>query len=567
MSLTTLTSTRGEMDFLHLRNNCVNLTHDNQENETTHASKWRPTFHLTAPSGWLNDPCGLGYDPSTALYHVGFQWNPKGNDWGNVSWGNATSYDMVSWKTSPEPILAPSTDYDHCGVFTGCLQPTDIDGSSGALTCIYTSVSHLPIHYTLPYVRGCESLSLAVSHDGGKTWRRSDCNPVLPGPPQNFQVTGWRDPFIGPWRRSESDRQLYGFVSGGILGQTPTVFVYTVESNNLREWKFMGCLVDVGLNFWPSRWSGEFGVNWEVANVFDLRSKEEETVSRTFMIVGAEGCLPSKDDDGVMARTTRTQRQQLWMALKAKPSYSNQQHEDNDASPTTTTLATYSFAGIFDHGCYYAANSFYDPLTGQHVVYGWITEEDLPDTLRHGQGWSGLISLPRTVHLQVLHNVVRARKSELQTITSMESEADSRGMHTVRTLGIQPDNRLKKLRGKACRVHTMQNLSLHPSRDASSIIPLNTSRWEVEAEFAVHKQCARVGIQIAHSAGMSIPPIADHDHANVLCPSMYRLEKLHHPFMEPIHRDLHRRTTASHIPRHQPRRRERTAYVINVPRC
>lgn len=502
MSLTTVTSTHQEPDVLHLRNDRFIHKNHVDEDKTTETSKWRPTFHLTAPSGWLNDPCGLGYDPSTKQYHISFQWNPNGNDWGNVSWGNATSSDMVSWETSPEPILAPSTEYDHCGVFTGCLQATDIDGSFGALTCIYTSVSHLPIHYTLPYVRGCETLSLAVSHDGGKTWRRLDCNPILPGPPQNLEVTGWRDPFVGSWRRSEADQQLYGFVSGGIVGQTPAVFVYTVESNDLRNWKFIGSLVDVGLNFRPSRWSGDFGVNWEVANVFDLVSKEKEAVSRAFMIVGAEGCLPSKNEDRNMAPTARTQRQQLWMALKAKPVTCDEQHDDG--ASTNTTLATYSFAGIFDHGCYYAANSFYDPVTAHHVVYGWITEEDLPDTLRHAQGWSGLISLPRTVHLQVLHNVVRARSSELQSITSMETEPDSRGTYTVRTLGIRPDDRLKKLRDKTHTVHTMQNLSFHSSScSAQSTMPLKTSRWEVEAEFAVRKQCTRVGIRVANSAGMS----------------------------------------------------------------
>lgn len=186
------------------------------------------------------------------------------------------------------------------------------------------------------------------------------------------------------------------------------------------------------------------------------------------------------------------------MALKAKPATCDE--HDDDGTSTNTTLATYSFVGIFDHGCYYAANSFYDPVTAQHVVYGWITEEDLPDDLSHAQGWRGLISLPRTVQLQVLHNVVKARSSELQSITPMETEANSRGTYTVRTLGIRPDDRLKKPRDKARRVHTVQNLHLRSSSCyVESIIPLKTSRSEVEAEFST---C--VGIEIAHSAGMSL---------------------------------------------------------------
>jgi beta-fructofuranosidase len=510
MPLSTVVSEQEELHVLHLQNENINLEHvESQSNQVTTIDdlKWRPAFHINAPSGWLNDPCGLGYDPSTGLYHVSFQWNPKGNDWGNVSWGNSTSYDMVSWKTSPEPRLTPSTDYDRCGIFTGCLEPTDIDGSSGALTCIYTSVKDLPIHFTLPYVHGCESLSLAVSHDGGLTWNRLDCNPILPGPPRHLQVTGWRDPFVGPWRRSTrssepASDELYGFISGGIVGETPAVFVYTVNAKDLRDWKFIGCLVDVGLNFRPSRWSGDFGVNWEVANMVDL-TDEKDGVSRTFLIVGAEGCnQPESDTITMNGRRTRAQaarlpRQQLWMSLKGKTPISDECNESSSKS----TLASYSFAGIFDHGCYYAANSFYDPLTGRHVVYGWVTEEDLPDNLRHAQGWSGVISLPRTVELQVLHNVVGARSSDLQTITSFEKEANSRGTYTVRTLGIRPDDRLKKLRAKATRF-TLQNLDLPFNCSVSPVIPLASSRWEGKVRFAVSKKCTRVGIQIAHSAGM-----------------------------------------------------------------
>lgn len=538
MSVPTITSQHAELHVLHLQKDGVNITtvEDPSDHEkkkpSPNASQWRPAFHLSAPSGWLNDPCGLGYDPSTGLYHVAFQWNPKGNDWGNTSWGNSTSYDLVSWKTSPEPYLTPSTEYDHCGIFTGCLQPTDINGHSGALTCFYTSVKHLPIHYTLPYIRGCESLSLAVTHDGGVTWQRQSCNPILTGPPSHLRVTSWRDPYVGSCASMQHapdmpSSNLYGFLSGGIVGKTPTVFAYAINPKDLRDWEFIGHLADVGLNFRPSRWSGDFGVNWEVANVLDLSSKEEG-ISRTFVIVGAEGCLESDDNvilsgDQVKARTARIARQQLWMALKAKSTSDNHKASSNNA------LLTYSFAGVFDHGCYYAANSFYDPMTDQHIVYGWITEEDLPDHLRYAQGWSGLISLPRTVKLAVLHNVISARRSELQTITSIETEADSQGTYTVRTLGVQPDDRLKRLRAKASSF-TLQNVALHPCSPAGAVA-LQTSKWEVEATFAVHRQCTRVGIQLAHSAGMpngaipgplSIPPKLSL-HTNTFPPSYVQI--------------------------------------------
>lgn len=517
-------------------------------------AKWRPAFHLRAPHGWLNDPCGPGFDPSTGLYHVAFQWNPKGNDWGNMSWGHSTSRDLVSWQTSAEPSLTPTTeyDYDRCGIFTGCLRATDLSGKPGALTYIYTSVMHLPIHYSIPYVVGCESLSVAVSHDAGRSWFRQTCNPILRGSPTHLRVTGWRDPYLAEWpslhmrtkpssvsaasaaaavaagtMQRSSNQQLYGFLSGGIVGKTPTVFVYTVDSRDLRCWTYLGHLVDVGLNFSPSRWSGDFGVNWEVANLLTLT--DDEGVSRDFVIMGTEGCVvaaeddSSDDDDGCIdavgerkrsrALDKRTKRQQLWMSIEVKPkirdaggrrrrsSSDEDGGEDEEAeAEEEQELAQYAFAGIFDHGCYYAANSFYDPQTDQHIVFGWITEEDLPDDLRHAQGWSGLISLPRVVRMVTMHGVVRGRQSELEAITSIEREPDHAGTaFTVRTLSIQPDARLTKLRTRASHA-ALNNVDLD-SGVGHALLRLATSRWEAEAEFAVSQRCVRVGIEIGHDPG------------------------------------------------------------------
>lgn len=461
---------------------------------------FKPSFHVTAPSGWLNDPCGPGYDPATGLYHLFFQWNPHDNIWGNMSWGHATSSDLISWKTDPQPALVPSTEYDCCGVFTGCLQPTDMHGKPGGVTIIYTSVKCLPIHFTLPYVAGSESLSLAVSNDGGKTWELQDCNPILPGPPQNVSVTGWRDPSLTLWTCEQQSvghnkkSELYGLISGGIVAKTPTVFVYTVNSADLREWQYEGPLVDVGLNFCPSRWSGDFGVNWEVANLVTLTNEFGD--SRDFVVIKVEGGQLLKDCS--QARQRRSVRSQQWMSIRS----STQRYTCEDA------LATYSFAGIFDHGCLYAANSFWDPQTSQHIFYGWITEEDLCESSRLRQGWSGIISLPRAVRLITLRNVKKARTSSLQSITSIETVADpSNGdTWTIHTLGISPDSRLSCLRprdGKGSHHSLSSPLPLTAS--SNHYLPLTSARWELQTAFAVSQSCERVGVKVAHSPGESWP--------------------------------------------------------------
>jgi beta-fructofuranosidase len=458
---------------------------------------FKPSFHVTAPSGWLNDPCGPGYDPATGLYHLFFQWNPHGNTWGNMSWGHATSSDFVSWKTDPRPALMPTTEYDCCGVFTGCFRATDIHGKPGALTVIYTSVKCLPIHYTLPYVIGSESLSLAVSSDGGKTWERQECNPIIPGPPQNLSVTGWRDPSLTIWIRGQqsvsrnTQSDLCGLISGGIVSQTPTVFIYTVNSADLREWHYEGPLVDVGLNFHPSRWSGDFGINWEVANLMTLTNEFGD--SRDFVIMKVEGGLHSEGCS--QARQRRSARSQLWMSIKP----STQRYTSEDA------LATYAFAGIFDHGCFYAANSFWDPQTSQHILYGWITEEDLSKASRHRQGWSGMVSLPRAVRLITLRNVKKARTSPLQSITSIEmvTDASNGDTFTIHTLGIYPDRRLSRLRPRDSHQSLLLPLPLTASSD--HCFPLTSAHWELQTEFVVSQSCERVGIRIAHSPGECYP--------------------------------------------------------------
>ena len=178
---------------------------------------------------------------------------------------------------------------------------------------------------------------------------------------------------------------------------------------------------------------------------------------------------------------------------------------EKKSTSTDSPLASYAFSGIFDHGCYYAANSFYDPQTSQHIVYGWITEEDLSDPLRHRQGFSGLVSLPRVVGLMTLKNVKQARISQLSSITSLDAVPDARGTFTIHTMKISPDSRLTRLRQSA-RESQLAGVALSTS-PSQSAMPLGTSKWEIDAEFSVSKSCARVGIKIPHTSGKTVIPV------------------------------------------------------------
>jgi len=409
--------------------------------------RWRPLCHLQPTHGWLNDPCAPSYNSATKTYYIGFQWNPKGWDWGNISWGAATSKDLVNWTVSPVPSIEPLSE---AGVFTGCMLPDtatrpQCSESDGTLTIFYTSAQRLPIHYTHEYDRGCEEIHAAQSDDGGLTWRRDEHNPVLPGPPEHLSVTGWRDPSIFTWECYDeamgrpAGSGLYGIVAGGLKDESPTVFLYDIDRDDVMRWTFLTTLMRPGLNFTADAES-DMGVNWEVANVMTLYDDEHNAYQ--VVIIGVEGCEMDTTKPGPVTREKRVGRAQKWICANLNPAAASEETSISSAAPPQLI---YDFSGSLDGGMYYAGNSFWDPVSQSHIIHGWVLEDDLGADLRKKQGWSGMISLSRKLQVKTYRNVANVPDN----MPGFKKRYESDGSLSLVTLVASPEPRLAGLRAKA----------------------------------------------------------------------------------------------------------------------
>ncbi len=148
--------------------------------------QWRPAYHFTPAKNWTNDPNGLIY--LDGVYHLYYQHNPFENKWGHMSWGHATSKDLLTWKHLPVAIPEIEKKDTTTWIFSGCAV-LDKNNTSGfgtggkaPLVAIYTADQPK---------QQKESQFVAYSNDGGMSYVNYAGNPVV-----DISKKDFRDPSV-----------------------------------------------------------------------------------------------------------------------------------------------------------------------------------------------------------------------------------------------------------------------------------------------------------------------------------------------------------------------------------
>jgi sucrose-6-phosphate hydrolase SacC (GH32 family) len=209
--------------------------------------EFRPIYHFAPKMNWLNDPNGLFYQDG--VYHIFYQYNPEGSQWGNMSWGHATSEDLVTWTeldvalpfSAEEQIFSGSIIVDYANTAGFGYGPN----GEAPIVAIYTA--NIPPQDGEPQD---QEQALAYSRDGGYTWEKYDGNPVL-----DIADPEFRDPKVF-WQDNPGDDDYWVMAIARPLAREAEFY----RSDDLKDWSYMS-------SFGPG---GAVSGIWEVPDLIEM---------------------------------------------------------------------------------------------------------------------------------------------------------------------------------------------------------------------------------------------------------------------------------------------------------
>ncbi|WP_297190411.1 beta-fructosidase [uncultured Corynebacterium sp.] len=315
---------------------------------------YRPRFHLTPPTGRLNDPNGVTLIGDTL--HVFYQHDPAfGIGSKRTGWGHAklslqqaaersdAAWSDAAWMHLPD-ALYPDAPYDKNGVYSGGSVVLD----NGDIQLFYTgNVKNDGVRHATQNRVFVED----IDGPAGGFYRRDANNPLIDGPAPGY-TNHYRDPQI-----VRLPYKTYRMVLGAqTTDEKGAIVIYT--SPDLEHWTFQGPIAGIDL---PDAYM------YECPNLIRLR---DEADNQWYDLIVFCPQYPDRDEC-------------VWAVGTL---------DGLTFHPLT------SFSKV-DHGTHFYAPQLIE-RDGEALLLGWMGLPGLdPDTTFTAEGWLHCLTLPRRVRL------------------------------------------------------------------------------------------------------------------------------------------------------------------------
>lgn len=314
----------------------------------------KPSFHLCAPIGWINDP--NGFSTFNNEYHLFYQYHPYDVVWGPMYWGHSKTNDFIKWEQLPI-ALAPEASYDMGGCFSGSALEYD-----GKHVIMYTGVLDNKDENGERVVRQTQCIAIG----NGENYEKLDCNPVITHEmlPEGSSLEDFRDPKI--WIEGE---EFYCVVASRSNDGSGQILMY--KSNNLKEWEFV-TIVDNSKN--------KVGRMWECPDLFSLNGKD-------VLIISPQEVKATKDGFHNGNNTA-------YLIEK----YDNEKNSFERES-----------CNVIDFGLDFYAPQTLESTDGRRIMIGWMQSWEnriVPANFK----WCGMMTIPRELTIKegcLIQNPIR----------------------------------------------------------------------------------------------------------------------------------------------------------------
>jgi len=331
---------------------------------------YRPLYHFTTDSNWINDPNGLVF--YKGQYHLFAQYNPFGDKWGHMSWAHAVSNDLFEWKEWP--VAMPefkNADSSTTMIFSGSAV-IDSFNTSG-----FGKEDHMPLVaiYTSQVEKNGKGIvqhqSLAYSVDEGKTWQQYENNPVV-----DIHSNDFRDPKVF-WYAPEKKWIM-------VVVKAAEYKVQFYASADLKKWNLLSEFGNIG----------NADNVWECPDLFEI---PVEGSNEKKWVLSVSAGHPQKN----------------YLAV---------QYFIGNFDGKTFTADKLDYPLYVDHGKdFYAAVTFNNiPATdGRRIMIGWANcwnyAREIPT-----KGFRGMYSVPRSLTLRNTTNGLRLFQQPVEELAKHE---------------------------------------------------------------------------------------------------------------------------------------------------